>query len=54
MKKVLQIVLAAGGGVMIGIFSNQLDTVIGCVCFAVGIVLLTVSITMITDTKYRR
>ena len=53
MKKVLQIVLAAGGGVMIGIFANQLDTMIGCVCSIVGMVLLTVSITMITDTKYR-
>ena len=54
MKKVLQIVLAAGGGIMIGIFANQLDTIIGCVCFAIGVVMLTVSITMITNTKYGR
>ena len=53
MKKILQIILAAGGGAMIGIFVNQLDTLTGCVCFVVGIVLLTVSITMTTDTKYR-
>ena len=54
MKKILQIVLAAGGGVMIGAFANQLDTIIGCVCFAIGIVILIVSVTMITDTKYKR
>ena len=54
MKKVLQIGLAAGGGIMIGVFANQLETIIGCVCFVIGIVMLTVSVTMITDTKYRR
>ena len=54
MKKVLQIILAVGGGIMIGVFANQLDRIIGCICFAIGVVMLTVSITMITDTKYRR
>ena len=54
MKKFLQIVLSAGGGAMIGIFANQLDTIIGCICFIVGIVSLTVSITMTTDTHYKR
>ena len=54
MKKVLQVIFAAGGGIMIGVFANQLDTVIGCICFVVGVVMLTVSITMITDTKYGR
>lgn len=54
MKKILQITLAAGGGIMIGIFANQLDTIMGCICFAIGVVILTISIAMITDTKYRR
>ena len=53
MKKVLQIFLAAVGGLMTGAFSNQLDTIIGCICFAVGILMLTTSITMTTDTNYR-
>ncbi len=54
MKKILQIVFAASGGIIIGIFANQLDTIIGCVCFAIGVIMLTVSITMETNTKYRR
>ena len=28
------------GGVLIGFFANQLDTILGCVCFTLGIVLL--------------
>ena len=52
MRKVLQIIFAATGGIMIGVFANKLDTVIGCICFVAGVVMLTVSITMTTDTKY--
>ena len=54
MKKVLQIVLAAAAGIMIGIFANQLDTIVGCVCFVVGVVMLTISIAITTNTKYGR
>ena len=28
------------GSVLIGFFANQLDTVLGCVCFTLGVVLL--------------
>ena len=28
------------GGVLIGFFANQLDTILGCVCFILGIILL--------------
>lgn len=28
------------GSVLIGFFANQLDTILGCVCFTLGIVLL--------------
>ena len=28
------------GGVLIGFFANQLDTILGCVCFTLGIILL--------------
>ena len=54
MKKILQLVLSAVGGGMIGIFANQLNTVVGGICFALGVVLLTVSIAMVTDTNYKR
>ena len=28
------------GSVLIGFFANQLDTILGCVCFILGIILL--------------
>ena len=28
------------GGALIGFFANQLDTILGCVCFILGIILL--------------
>ena len=31
------------GGALIGFFANQLDTILGCVCFVIGIVLLVCS-----------
>ena len=40
MKKVIQAICCAVGGGMIGFFANQLDTVVGSVCFTLGIVLL--------------
>ena len=40
MKKVLQVICCAAGAGMIGFFANQLNTVIGCVFFTLGVVLL--------------
>ena len=54
MKNILQLVLSAVGGGMIGIFVNFMNTVVGGICFTLGIVLLTVSIAMETDTNYKR
>ena len=31
------------GSALIGFFANQLDTILGCVCFVIGIVLLVCS-----------
>ncbi len=44
MKKVFQIICCAVGGGMIGFFANQLNTVVGCVFFTLGVVLLVGSI----------
>lgn len=44
MKNIIRIVCCALGGVMIGFFANQLNTVLGCVCFTLGIALLVGSI----------
>ena len=51
MKKVLQIICCAAGGGMIGFFANRLDTVIGSVCFTIGIVLLVGSIILISSQE---
>ena len=40
MKKALQIIGCAAGGAMVGFFANRLQTVVGCVCFSLGVVLL--------------
>ena len=48
MKKVLQVICCAVGGVMIGFFANQLNTVIGCVFFTLGVVLLVGSISLVS------
>lgn len=44
MKKTFQIICCAVGSGTIGFFANQLNTVLGCVCFSLGIVLLVISI----------
>ena len=44
MKKYLQIICCAAGGGMIGYFANRLNTVVGCVFFSLGVVLLAGSI----------
>ena len=38
------------GSVLIGFFANQLDTILGCVCFTLGIILL-VSLTMLMSKQ---
>ena len=48
MKKVLQVICCAVGSGMIGFFANQLDTVVGSVCFTLGIVLLVASISIMS------
>lgn len=48
MKKVVQIACCALGGIMVGFFANQLSSVIGCVCFVLGIVLLVGAITALS------
>ena len=46
MKKIMQIICCALGSGMIGFFANQLNSVPGCVCFSVGVVLLVGSIAL--------
>ena len=48
MKKVLQVICCAVGSGMIGFFANQLNTVVGCVFFTLGIVLLVGSIVLVS------
>lgn len=48
MKKVVQITCCALGGIMVGFFANQLSSVVGCVCFTLGIVLLVGAITSLS------
>ena len=48
MKKVLQVICCALGSGMIGFFANQLNTVVGSVCFTLGVALLVASIVIIS------
>ena len=48
MKKVLQVICCALGSGMIGFFANQLNTGVGCACFALGVALLVASIVIIS------
>lgn len=48
MKKVLQVLCCAVGSGMIGFFANRLNTVVGCVCFILGVVMLVASIIVIS------
>jgi len=48
MKKILQGICCAVGGGMIGFFANRLDTVIGSVCFTLGVILLVGSIFLVS------
>lgn len=51
MKKVIQTICCASGGVLIGFFANQLNTVVGSICFTLGVVLLVASIVMISKNS---
>ena len=48
MKKVLQVICCAVGSGMIGFFANQLNTVVGSVCFTLGVALLVGSIILVS------
>ena len=48
MKKVFRVICCIAGAGMIGFFANQLNTAVGSVCFALGIVLLVASIFIIS------
>ena len=48
MKKVLQIICCALGSGMIGFFANQLNTVMGCLFFTLGVTLLVGSIVLVS------
>ncbi len=48
MKKILQVICCAAGAGMIGFFANQLNTVVGCVFFTLGVALLVASIIIIS------
>ena len=48
MKTMIQIICCAAGAGMIGFFANQLNTVVGCVFFTLGIVLLVGSIILVS------
>ena len=48
MKTIVLTVCCALGGGMIGFFANRLNTVVGSVLFAVGVILLVGAIAMIT------
>ena len=47
MRKFIQVICCAVGGGMIGFFANQLNTVIGSICFAIGVILLAGSVFVI-------
>ena len=50
MKKLSQIICCAAGAGMIGFFANQLNTVMGCVFFTIGVTLL-VSSTILSSKQ---
>ena len=49
MKKAFQVICCAVGSGMIGFFANQLNTVVGCVFFTLGIALLVGSIILVSE-----
>ena len=49
-KKTLQVICCAVGSGMIGFFANRLDTVVGSVCFTLGVVMLVASILLLNKS----
>ena len=47
-KKVFQVICCAVGAGMIGFFANQLNTVMGCLFFTLGVTLLVGSIVLVS------
>ena len=50
MKKIIQIIGCAAGGGMIGFFANQLNTIVGSICFTLGVALLVGSIVLVSKS----
>ena len=48
MKKAFQVIFCAAGSGMIGFFANQLNTVVGSLCFTLGVILLVASIILVS------
>ncbi len=48
MKKAFHVICCAAGAGMIGFFANQLNTVVGCVFFTLGVALLVGSIILVS------
>lgn len=48
MRKFFHVICCAVGGGMIGFFANQLNTVVGSVCFTLGVALLVGSIILVS------
>ena len=48
MKKAFHVICCAAGSGMIGFFANQLNTVVGCVFFTLGVALLVGSIILVS------
>ena len=47
-KKLFQVICCAVGAAMIGFFANQLNTVVGCVFFTLGVAFLVGSIILVS------
>ena len=48
MKKAFQVIFCAAGSGMIGFFANHLNTVVGSLCFTLGVILLVASIILVS------
>ena len=48
MKKAVHVICCATGSGMIGFFANQLNTVVGCALFTLGVALLVGSIILVS------
>ena len=51
MKKAFCVISCAVGAGMIGFFANQLNTVVGCLFFTLGVVLLVASIILVSKQE---